>query len=75
MNRFSKIVFLFSIIFFIALMPKSTTAQPPDPNDGCVDEFGNPLPPDDPRCPIDGGLAIFIATGAGLGLLRKKKKP
>jgi hypothetical protein len=74
MNRFSKIVFLFSIIFFIALMPKITTAQPPDPVD-CVDEFGNPLPPDDPRCPIDGGLAIFIATGAGLGLLRKKKKP
>ena len=51
----SKIIPVLVIMFMLA-MPMLTNAQI-DP--GCN--------PDDPACPIDGGLSLLIAAGIGIG--------
>ena len=40
-------------------------AQPP-PDPGCN--------PDDPSCPIDGGVSLLIAAGIGIGARKLKSK-
>ena len=71
MNFFKKLVYLLVITFFLFSIPEKAYSQP-DPTDDCVDANGDPIDP--ALCPIDGGLAILVATGAGLGLLRKKRQ-
>lgn len=38
-------------------------------SDGCCDADGNYIP-DDPACPIDGGVVALLAAGVGYGLKR-----
>ena len=59
MKRFSKLLipFCFLIVFFI-FIPSIVQA---DPGGGGCD-------PLDPGCPIDGGLAVLLAVGAGYGI-------
>ena len=54
---------LLILSFLIVTLPHLAIAQP-DP--GC-----DPL---DPACPIDGGLSLLIAAGAGLGVKRLFKE-
>jgi len=67
MNFCKKAIYLLLITFFFLALPKNGSSQP-SPVD-CDDPATDPA-----LCPIDGGLAILVATGAGLGLLRKKRK-
>ena len=63
-----KIILLFVIfILLFSIWSNPAYCLPPDPIDCDLD-------PLDPRCPIDGGVAILVAAGAGLGLYRKKSK-
>ena len=65
MNKIIKVQ-LFFVVFFLFLMifPIISNAQLPDP--GCD--------PNDPACPIDGGLSILIAAGIGLGARKAMRK-
>ena len=45
----------------------NSIAQDPPPPDECID-------PLDPACPIDGGLALLIAAGIGIGAKNARRK-
>lgn len=56
--KLNHIISLLSILLIFILMPSIGFAQiSGDP--GCD--------PDDPLCPIDGGVSLLIAAGIGLG--------
>ncbi len=63
MNTIKRKVVAVLIIVFFACVPCTTNAQI-DP--GCN--------PDDPACPIDGGLSLLIAAGIGLGAKKTYNK-
>ena len=65
----NHIISIVSIILIFILMPSIGFAEINDP--GCA--------PDDPFCPIDGGVSLLIAAGIGIGAKkayqeRNKKK-
>jgi hypothetical protein len=55
---------LFSTSIFLIFIPSILHAQIGDP--GCD--------PDDPYCPIDGGVGLMIAAGVAYGIKRIKKQ-
>jgi len=66
MNRIRKKIVNLVIVSVLSLVPTLSMAQI-DP--GCD--------PDDPLCPIDGGISLLIAAGIGIGAKRvydEKKK-
>ena len=57
MNNKRKMILLIGVLIAVVLLwPSITNAQITDP--GCD--------PQDPACPIDGGLTLLIAAGIGL---------
>ena len=55
-----------AVIFFLAMLPVLSNAQPPDPG-GNGGPGSNPGPGDTPTgggAPIDGGLSILMLLGA-----------
>ena len=64
-----KLKTFFLLIFFVfslsVFLPETALCLPPDPGGECD--------PADPLCPIDSGLTILLAMGAGIGMLRKKQ--
>lgn len=66
MNKTRRFLIYTTIfIFFTIIIQSISLAQgPPDP--GCN--------PDDPLCPIDGGVSLLIAAGIGIGARKLKSK-
>jgi hypothetical protein len=65
MKRYLKWILLFSILILILInLPAHTYAQGDPGNPGCD--------PDDPYCPIDGGLTALLAVGAAYGIKKVK---
>jgi len=64
-----------AVIFFLAMLPVLSNAQPPNPGDG----GGNPDPtggggiPAGGGAPIDGGLSILMLLGAAYGATKVYK--
>ncbi len=59
MNRWYTSILLSFILLLIGItLPSLVHAQVIDP--GCE--------PSDPACPIDGGLSLLLAAGAGFGI-------
>ena len=59
------------ILFFLAILPILSDAQPPDPNSGSTGTGGAaPGPGNTPTgggAPIDGGVSILMLMGAAYG--------
>lgn len=68
MTTTKRIISIFTItLFFLTMNPANSFADPPP--DPCGDPF-------DPACPIDGGLTLLLAAGAGIGAVKYRgKKP
>ncbi len=65
MNKTRRfLIYTIIFVFFTILIQSVSMAQPPDP--GCN--------PDDPTCPIDGGVTLLIAAGIGIGARKLKSK-
>jgi len=66
MNKTSRfLIYTTLFIFFTIIIQSISLAEgPPDP--GCN--------PDDPLCPIDGGVSLLIAAGIGIGARKLKSK-
>lgn len=66
-----------AVIFFLALLPVLSNAQPPDPNSGGTGGGGLPPGPGNTPtgggAPIDGGLSILMLMGAAYGAKRVYK--
>ena len=66
-----------AVIFFLALLPVLSNAQPPDPNSGGSGTGGAPPGPGNTPtgggAPIDGGLSILMLMGAAYGAKRVYK--
>ena len=63
MKRVCKWIFPFSFFLFLLVsVPTITRADPGGP--GCN--------PDDPLCPIDGGVTALLAIGVGYGIKKYK---
>lgn len=66
-----------AVIFFLAMLPLLSNAQPPDPNGGGTNTGGSaPGPGNTPTgggAPIDGGLSIFMLLGAAYGAKKMYK--
>ncbi len=60
-----------AIIFFLAMLPVLSNAQPPDPNSGGSGGGGSAPgggnTPTGGGAPIDGGLSILMLLGAAYG--------
>jgi hypothetical protein len=61
------LAFMMILIVLVCLLPNIVSAQVGPP---CVN-------PDDPGCPIDGGLSVLLAAGVGYGVkkYRESRKP
>ncbi len=66
MNTKKTILLFLLFILLFSIWSNPAFCLPPDPIDCDLD-------PLDPRCPIDGGVVLLVAAGAGLGLFRKNK--
>jgi hypothetical protein len=67
MKRFCRCLFIF--FFLVFFMQHPLWAQGPgDPGGGTPIDPN--CDPDDPYCPIDGGLTVLLIFGAGYGVIR-----
>lgn len=79
MKPTKKIIYITGVVLFLALSSFRSFAgdtpnpcnDPLGPPDGCCDADGNYIP-DDPACPIDGGVVALLAAGVGYGLKRAR---